>query len=122
MQVQHERRPRRTVGFAARDITADVDAAVHDSGIRAGIAYVSSSDPRCCVRVNEPGLLRDFGALLQRLLPEEGAPVSLLLGPPGEAIPVSGGRLLLGRSQRVLFVELHDASDGGWHVEVLGAR
>ena len=40
MQVQHERRPRRTVGFAARDITAAVDAAVRESGIRAGIAYV----------------------------------------------------------------------------------
>ena len=120
LQVQHERRPRRTVGFAARDITADVSAAVHDTGIRDGIAYVSSSDADCCVRVNEPALLQDFGPLLQRLLPE-GSPVSMLLGPPGEAIPVSGGQLLLGRSQRVLFVELHDACDGEWRVEVLGA-
>jgi thiamine phosphate synthase YjbQ (UPF0047 family) len=123
LQVQHERRPRRTVGFAARDITADVNAAVRDTGIRAGIAYVSCSDPGCCVRVNElaPGLLQDFAALLRRLLPDEGSPVSMLLGPAGEAIPVSGGQLLLGRLQRVLLLELHDACDGAWRVEVVGA-
>ena len=123
LQVQHERRPRRTVDFAARDITADVNAAVHDTGIQAGIAYVSSSDPACCVRVNElaPGVLQDFAALLLRLLPEDGSPVSMLLGPAGEAIPVAGGQLLLGRMQRVLFVELHDACDGEWRVEVVGA-
>jgi len=123
LQVQHERRPRRTVGFAVRDITADVNAAVRDTGIRAGIAYVSSSDPGCCIRVNElaPGLLRDFAALLRRLLPDAGSPVSMLLGPAGEAIPVSDAQLLLGGSQRVLFFELHDACDGGWRVEVHGA-
>jgi len=123
LQVQHERRPRRTVAFAARDITADVNAAVRDTGIRAGIAYVSSSDPSCCIRVNElaPGLLHDFAALLRRLLPDEGWPVSMLLGSAGEAIPVSGGQLLLGRLQRVLLVELDDACDGAWRVEVVGA-
>ena len=123
LQVQHERRPRRTVDFAARDITADVNAAVRDTGIQAGIAYVSTSDPACCVRVNElaPGVLQDFAALLRRLLPDDGSPVSMLLGPAGEAIPVSGGQLLLGRLQRVLFVELHDACGGEWRVEVVGA-
>jgi thiamine phosphate synthase YjbQ (UPF0047 family) len=122
LQVQHERRPRRTVDFAARDITAEVNAAVRDTGIQAGIAYVSTSDPACCVRVNElaPGVLQDFAALLRRLLPDDGSPVSMLLGPAGEAIPVSGGQLLLGRWQRVLFVELHDACDGEWRVEVVG--
>jgi thiamine phosphate synthase YjbQ (UPF0047 family) len=122
MQVQHDRRPRRTVGFAARDITADVNAAVRDTGIRAGIAYVSSSDPGSCVRVNElaPALVQDFAVLLRRLLPDEGSPVSMLLGPAGEAIPVSGGQLLLGRLQRVLFVELDEACDGEWRVEVVG--
>ena len=100
-----------------------MNAAVRDTGIQAGIACVSSSDPACCVRVNElaPGVLQDFAALLLRLLPEDGSPVSMLLGPAGEAIPVSGGQLLLGRMQRVLFVELHDACDGEWRVEVVGA-
>jgi thiamine phosphate synthase YjbQ (UPF0047 family) len=45
----------------------------------------------------------------------------MLLGPAGEAIPVSGGQLLLGRLQRVLLVEPHDACDGRWSVEVVGA-
>lgn len=131
MQVQHERRPRRTVGFAARDITAEVNAAVRDAGIRSGIAYVSPAHPACCVRVNElePGLLQDFAALLRRLIPDEPPLglngqrtqcLSLLLGSAGEAIPVSDGELLLGRLQRVLFVELDGGRDGRWQVEVVG--
>lgn len=122
MHVQHQRRPRRTLGFAARDITGDVNAAVGDTGIQTGIAYVSSARPDCCVRVNEldPGLLKDFAALLRRLLPDDESSLSMLLGPAGEAIPVSGGALLLGRRQRVLFVELQHECDGEWQVEVVG--
>ena len=45
----------------------------------------------------------------------------MLLGPAGESIPVSEGELILGRWQRVLFVEL-DGSHGSWLVEVVGRQ
>jgi secondary thiamine-phosphate synthase enzyme len=135
LQVQHERRLHSFTGLAARDITADVNAAVRDSGVQTGIACVYSAHATCCVRVNEleTGLLEDFAALLMRLIPDDPASldveerrsqcVSMLLGPAGETIPVSGGELLLGRWQRVLFVEFRSDGerDGDWHVEVVGA-
>lgn len=133
LKVQHERRPRSTVGFAARDITADVNAAVRDTGVQTGIACVYSSHPTCRVRVNEleTGFLEDFAALLRRLIPGERVSLdledrraqclSMLLGPAGEAIPVAAGELMLGHWQRVLFVGFDEEHDGDWHVEVVGA-
>jgi secondary thiamine-phosphate synthase enzyme len=127
-------RPRTRGGFTVTDVTDDVNAAVRSSGIRDGIACVYSPDTTCCVRVNEfeTGLLEDFAALLRRLLPRETADVglthgdlhgvSMLLGSAGESIPVSRGELLLGRWQRVLFVELDRERDGHWLVEVIGSR
>jgi len=132
VKVQHECSVRSHAGLAARDITADVNAAVRETGIQAGIACVYSAHPTCCVRVNEleTGLLEDFAALLLRLIPGDTSSldveerraqcVSMLLGPAGEAIPVSRGELLLGRWQRVLFVGFSGDADGDWHVEVVG--
>ena len=132
MKLQQEP-PRSAVAFAAHDITNDVNAAVRETGVRTGIACVYSDGPTCCVRVNEleTGLLEDFATLLLRLIPGDSPSpeeedrrarcVAMLLGPAGEAIPVAGGQLLLGRWQRVLFVELHAEREGGWHVEVVGA-
>lgn len=131
---EQERRPRTSGGITMTDITDDVNVAVRGSGIRSGIACVYSPHTTCCVRVNEfeAGLLEDFAALLRRLFPtgtsgsglEPDHPhcVSMLLGSAGESIPVSGGALLLGRWQRVLFVELDREHDGRWLVEVVGSN
>lgn len=130
----YEQERRTSGGFTVTDITDDVNAAVRGSGIRSGIACVYCPHTTCCVRVNEfeTGLLEDFAALLRRLFPREtsdaglahGHPhcVSMLLGPAGESIPVSGGELLLGTWQRVLFVELDREHDGRWLVEVVGSQ
>jgi secondary thiamine-phosphate synthase enzyme len=126
--LQQERRPRASVGLSVTDITDDVNAAVRDSGIRDGIACVYSAHTSCCVRVNEleTGLLEDFAALLARLFPRETSRsrgLSMLLGSAGESIPVAGGELLLGRWQRVLFLQLDRAhDDAGWLLEVVGNR
>jgi len=132
LKVLQERHARSFAGLAARDITAEVNAAVRETGIQTGIACVYSAHPTCCVRVNEleTGLLEDFAALLLRLIPGDPSSldvqerraqcVSMFLGPAGESIPVSNGELLLGRWQRVLFVELGGDGDGEWHVEVVG--
>ena len=119
---QQERRSHTSDGLTVTDITDDVNAAVRDTEIRSGIACVYSPRATCCVRVNEfeTGLLEDFVALLRRLANGDPRCVSMLLGPAGESIPVSGGKLLLGRWQRVLFVELDREHDGHWLVEVVG--
>lgn len=135
---EQERRAPTSGGITVTDITDEVNVAVRRSGIRSGIACVYSPHSTCCVRVNEfeAGLLDDFAALLRRLVPtdpdiERDQPqrisdqpqcVAMLLGPAGESIPVSGGALLLGRWQRVLFVELDREHDGRWLVEVVGSR
>jgi secondary thiamine-phosphate synthase enzyme len=130
----YERERRTSGGITVSDITDEVNAAVRGSGIRSGIACVYTPHTTCCVRVNEfeTGLLDDFAALLGQLVPSETSDagfardqpqcVSMLLGPAGESIPVAGGELLLGRWQRVLFVELDSVHDGRWLVEVVGSQ
>jgi secondary thiamine-phosphate synthase enzyme len=125
---QQERRSLARGSFNVTDITDGVNAAVRGSGIRSGIACVYSPDTTCCVRVNEfeTGLVDDFAAMLRRLSSETSHTgrtecVSMLLGPAGESIPVAEGALLLGRWQRVLFVELNREHDGRWLVQTLGS-
>jgi secondary thiamine-phosphate synthase enzyme len=136
-------------GLSVRDITAEVNDAVRESGIRDGIACVYSPHTTCCVRVNEfeNGFLADFATLLRRLVPTEGyyahddwdrrtenicaedmelgnGPahcMSMLLGSAGEAIPVRNGELCLGTWQRVLFLELDRERDRRWLVQVVGS-
>jgi secondary thiamine-phosphate synthase enzyme len=122
--LQQERRSFASAGFTVTDITDDVSASVRESGVRHGIACVYSPGTTSCIRVNEfeTGMLADFGALLERLLARDAHCTSMLLGPPGESIPVVDGELLLGRWQRVLFLELGADHDARWHVEVVGSR
>lgn len=130
----YERERRRSGGITVADITNEVNAAVLGSGVRSGIASVYTPDTTSCVRVNEfeTGLLDDFAALLRQLVPWETSDaglahdhphcLSMLLGAAGESIPVAGGELLLGRWQRVLFVELDSGHDSRWLVEVVGSQ
>jgi secondary thiamine-phosphate synthase enzyme len=146
---QGERRLRTEGGLSVRDITGDVAEAVHESGVRDGIACVYSPHTTCCVRVNEfeDGFLEDFAALLRRLVPTEryyahddwdrrteniceedmelgnghAHCMSMLLGSAGESIPVRDGELCLGTWQRVLFLELDRERDRRWLVQVVGS-
>jgi thiamine phosphate synthase YjbQ (UPF0047 family) len=82
------------------------------------------------VNESETGVFEDFAGLLARLgaAALDGADarsqaLAMLLGPPGESIPVSNGDLCLGVWQRVLFLELDGGQgrDAGWHVHVIGS-
>ena len=145
---QHERHLRTTGGLHVRDITDEVNAVVRESGITNGIACVYSPHTTCSVRVNEfeSGFLEDFAVMLKRLVPSEeyyqhddwdkrteniceedmevgnghSHCMSMLLGPAGESIPVTDGQLMLGRWQRVLFLELDRERDRRWIVQVVG--
>jgi secondary thiamine-phosphate synthase enzyme len=145
---QRETQLRTAGGLSVTDITAEVQEAVRESGIRDGICCVYSPHTTCSVRVNEweTGFLEDFAVLLKRLVPsdhyyahddwdrrtENICPedmdfgnghshcMSMLLGPAGESVPVREGELCLGTWQRVLFLELDRERDRRWLVQVVG--
>lgn len=55
------------------NITPQVEAAVHTSGIREGIVLVNAMHITASVYINddEPGLLKDYDQFLERLAPHE---------------------------------------------------
>ena len=149
MKVFHRQTELRTAGgLTVRDMTAEVNEAVRESGITTGIACVYSPHTTCCVRVNEfeAGFLDDFAELLRRLVPSEtyyahddwdkrtenicpedmdfgnghSDCMAMLLGTAGESVPVRDGELFLGTWQRVLFIELDRERDRRWLVQVVG--
>jgi secondary thiamine-phosphate synthase enzyme len=146
---QLEKTLRTEGGLSVRDITAEVNEAVRESGIRDGVACVYSPHTTCCVRVNEfeTGFLEDFARLLKSLVPRDGYYahddwdrrtenicaedmelgnghahcMAMLLGTAGESIPVREGELALGTWQRVLFLELDRERERRWIVQVVGS-
>lgn len=113
------------------DLTSDLEAFVSAAGVQAGLLNVQSLHTTAAIVVNEhePLLLTDMAGLLARLAPADAVyrhdnltlrgvncvldePPnghshcrSLLLGAT-TALNVAGGRLQLGRWQRVFLVEL----------------
>lgn len=113
------------------DLTDQIEASVSDTGIRDGLVNVQSLHTTTAILVNEhePLLLADFASLLDRMAPQH-APyrhddmaartVNVAPGerPNGHAhcrallmgssalLNLAGGRLQLGRWQRVFLVEM----------------
>lgn len=130
------------------DVTDDVTYAVDRSHVTQGMALVYSPHTTCAVLVNEreSGFIEDFDELLESLVPKdqgyrhddlarrtenlEDDPHEIpnghahcrqaLLGSSSETIPIVDGRLLLGRWQRVFFLELDRARDRKVLIEVMG--
>ena len=106
------------------DITADVRAALEETGLRQGTVTVLSRHTTACVNINEqePRLVQDMITFLKRLVPRDGdylhnlEPIdgrdnahSHLLGlfmNSSESIPFSEGRMLLGEWQSIFLIEL----------------
>ncbi|MBI3970587.1 MAG: YjbQ family protein [Chloroflexi bacterium] len=127
------------------DITDEVVCCLVDSGIRDGFAVVFSRHTTAGIRINEhePLLLEDMARLLEQMVPEDAGYRhddfavrtvnltenervnghshcrSLLLG-ASETVPVLGGRLLLGRWQRIFLVELDGPSERELIVQLVG--
>lgn len=118
-------------GLQFIDITSRVDEAVSRSRIKDGVVTVYSRHTTAAVRINEnePLLIKDFISLLQRLCPNDGrynhdklsertgqmcddesenghAHCLHLLLSTSEHVPVSNGRLSLGRWQSIFLIEL----------------
>jgi len=130
------------------DVTDDVAGVVSQSEVRNGMALVYSPHTTCAVVINEreSGFLEDFKGLMDSLVPVEGAyrhddleartenleddPHDIpngwahcrqaLLGSASQAIPIVDGQLVLGRWQRVFFVELDRSRDRRVLIQVMG--
>jgi secondary thiamine-phosphate synthase enzyme len=106
------------------DLTAGVRSVVERSGVQAGVAVVFAVGSTVAVTTMEyePGGMSDLRALLDRLVPVEGAYEhnvrnhdtnahshlrAALIG-PSESIPIVGGELGLGTWQQVVLVDLDD--------------
>ena len=126
------------------DITDQVAHTVAEAGVREGFAVVFSRHTTAGIRINEhePLLLEDMARLLEQRAPTGGYRHddfavrtvnltenervnghshcrSLLLG-ASENVPISGGRLLLGRWQRIFLVELDGPAQREFLVQVVG--
>lgn len=113
------------------DITEDVEEMLAHSGIQEGSALIYSRHTTAAIKINEnePLLLRDMANFLARVAPKEAdykhndfvirtanmtedecpnghAHCQHLLLGASERIPISAGKLLLGRWQRVFLIEL----------------
>ncbi len=104
------------------DLTGKVEAEVRESGLKAGIVvvFVPGATGAVTTIEHEPGLVRDIRAALERLAPEgveyahdrrwgDGNGYShiraSLLG-PSLTVPFSGGKIMLGTWQQIVFLEL----------------
>jgi secondary thiamine-phosphate synthase enzyme len=130
------------------DITDDVRDLVVRSQIRNGMALVYSPHTTCSVLINEreSGFIDDFNTLMDGLVPAAAAyrhddldartenldddPHEIpnghahcrnaLIGSSSQTIPIVDGELLLGRWQRVFFLELDRARDRKVLIQVMG--
>ena len=127
------------------DLTAEIEAQISAAGIRDGLVNVQTLHTTTGIVVNEhePLLLTDFASLLDVVAPRHApyrhddlaartvnvlpgertnghAHCQALLLPTSAMLNVAGGRLQLGRWQRVFFVELDGPQPREVSVLVLG--
>ena len=130
------------------NITDDVRDVVAKSEVKTGAALVYSPHTTCAVIVNERegGFIEDFNTLIDSLVPRDGTYRhddmeartenledddhefpnghahcrGALLGSASETIPIADGELLLGKWQRVFFLEMDRARDRKVLIQVMG--
>ena len=104
------------------DITERVQGVVSSSGLKEGLAnvFVIGSTAAVTTIEYEPGLKKDFPAMLERIAPKEiyyhhhetwhdyngHSHVRASLIGPSLTVPFKDGRLILGTWQQIVFIEL----------------
>lgn len=98
------------------DLSSRVEDVVLKSGIRNGIihVYAPHATGALILTEDEPNLLQDVRAFLEKIIPERGdyrhpsnayAHLRSMLLPPDKTLPVIDGRVEFGTWQSLLFVE-----------------
>ncbi|MEO0074460.1 MAG: secondary thiamine-phosphate synthase enzyme YjbQ [candidate division WOR-3 bacterium] len=117
------------------DVTARVQEAVSQSGVREGVCVLYVPHTTAAVAVNEgydPSVAEDIAQTLSDLVPPAGsyahtegnadAHVKAAMLGASEQIPVAEGRLLLGRWQAIFFCEFDGPRERRIYVTVIGNR
>jgi secondary thiamine-phosphate synthase enzyme len=130
------------------DITDDVRNVVAKSDVEQGMALVYSPHTTCAVVINEreSGFIKDFNALMESLVPLSASYLhddmeartenledddhefpnghahcrNALVGSASETVPIHGGDIVLGKWQRIFFLELDRARDRKVLIQVMG--
>jgi secondary thiamine-phosphate synthase enzyme len=120
------------------NITDRVEDIVSRSGIQTGVVNCSVAGATAALTVieYEPGLLEDFPAMLQRIIPKNieyahhrtwndgngHSHVRASLIGPDITMPVRNGKLIRGTWQQIIFLELdvRSSRDRKVHVTVMG--
>jgi secondary thiamine-phosphate synthase enzyme len=130
------------------DITDDVRNVVAESAVERGMALVYSPHTTCAVVINEreSGFIKDFNALMESLVPLSSSYLhddmeartenledddhefpnghahcrTALVGSASETVPIEGGDIVLGKWQRIFFLELDRARDRKVLIQVMG--
>jgi len=101
-----------------KDITMEVERAVHESGCANGVCHLYVPHTTAGVVINEgddPAVARDIEAALDRLVPHAGnyahaegnsdSHIKTALAGSSETVFIENGRLALGRWQSIFFSE-----------------
>ena len=104
------------------DLTQSVQGSVSETRLSNGVVTVFASGSTCAITTMEfePGLVRDFPDMLERVAPANGpyehqktwhdnngrSHVKASLVGPGITVPFVDGKLVLGKWQQIVFVEL----------------
>ena len=117
------------------NITPQVEAAVHTSGIREGLVLVNAMHITASVYINddEPGLLKDYDRFLERLAPHEADYQHNLTGEDnGDAhikrqlmgrevvVAITSGRLDVGPWEQIFYGEFDGRRKKRVLVKVIG--
>ncbi len=138
-------RSRKTLQFI--DITERIQSIISDCGCYSGFVNIQSLHTTAAIIVNEnePLLLQDMKRMLERHAPRKAkyrhddfsirtvnmqpgelanghAHCKALLLSPAQTLNLAHGRLVLGRWQRVFFLELDCARDRTVSVMILGSK
>ncbi|MDQ3985425.1 MAG: secondary thiamine-phosphate synthase enzyme YjbQ [Actinomycetota bacterium] len=132
--------------FDAFDVTEDAQQVVGESGVRNGTVLVFSPHTTCCVVVAEWGRqsVESLRTAMESLVPSDdyyahddldvrtenlvedeppNAPAHIfhaILGRASECVPVRDGKIELGESQRILFLELDRSRPRRYLIQVVG--
>jgi len=114
------------------DITADVQRAVRDSGVKSGTCIVSVSHTTAGITINEnadPDVCRDIIAQLERMVPRQGgyhhlegnadAHIKATLIGFSVTLPVEEKALVLGTWQGIFFCEFDGPRSRRVYVKVV---
>jgi thiamine phosphate synthase YjbQ (UPF0047 family) len=107
------------------DITNEIAHEISRAEPESGIAFIAAREDGL-IRVNEreSGFFADVERLLERLVPldAEGRErlLALLLGARTEQVPFAGGRLCLGKWQRILVFGFSDEFAPAWELTLVG--